>query len=57
MISLINHFKLFLEHFRYSVFQENNHRKSIHANTEMKNIQTYVEYCITDFFSNLYQTR
>ena len=30
--------KLFLEHFRYSVFQENYYRKSMRADTEMKQI-------------------
>ena len=37
-ILLINHFWLFLEHFRFSVFQENNYRKSMRADAEMKQI-------------------
>ena len=38
MFLLINRVSLFLEHFRYSVFQENSYRKSMRADTEMKQI-------------------
>ena len=41
MILLINRFDILLEHLRYSVFQENDHRRSIHADTEMKQIVRY----------------
>ena len=34
----MNRFQLFLEHFKYSVFQENNHGKSMRAGIEMKHM-------------------